>query len=160
MKFPLSLLIAATLAAPLAVQAADHHHEHGAPAAKATIELNAGKKWTTDAPLRQAMASLRTSATATLHKGHAGKATEADYDALSNETKAQLAYIVDNCKLDPKADAQLHMVLAGILDGAEVAKGKQPGKTRSEGVLQIVQGLNAYGKHFEHPGWKAIALAD
>ncbi len=156
MKFSLSLLIAASLATPLAVLAADHH-EHGA-VAKSEITLNAGKKWTTDAPLRQAMTALRSAVATTLPKAHAGKATPADYEALSKEANAQVAYIVQNCKLDTKADEQLHTVIAGILNGAEVAEGKQAGKERAEGVVQIAQGLNTYGTYFDHAGWKPIPL--
>ena len=156
MKFPISLLIAASLATPLAVVAADQH-DHGA-AAESAITLNAGKKWATDVPLRQSMAALRTAVATTLPKAHAGKATPADYDALGKTANAQVAYIVQNCKLDAKADEQLHTVIAGILHGAEIAEGKQAGTDRAEGVVQIAQGLNTYGKYFQHTGWKAIPL--
>lgn len=156
MQFPLSLLIAATLATPLAALAADHHGHDAAATSK--LERNAGKKWATDAPLRQAMTALRSAVATTLPKAHAGKATAADYEALSKEANAQVAYIVQNCKLDTKADAQLHTVIAGILNGAEVAEGKQAGKERAEGVVQIAQGLNSYGTYFDHAGWKPIPL--
>lgn len=156
MKFPMYVLIAATLASPLAVLAADHD-AHGA-AAKHRIELNAGKKWATDDPLRQAMMTIHASVGVTLPKAHAGKATTADYDAFSKEVNAQVAYIVQNCKLDPKADAQLHTVIADILAGAEAAAGTQKGKGRAAGVVQIAQGLNTYGKYFDHAGWKPVAV--
>lgn len=156
MKFPMYVLIAATLASPLAVVAAAHD-AHGA-AAKHRIELNAGKKWATDDPLRQAMVAIRASVDVTLPKAHAGKATAADYDAFSKEVNTQVAYIVQNCKLDPKADAQLHTVIADILAGAEAAAGTQKGKGRAAGVVQIAQGLNTYGKYFDHAGWKPVAV--
>jgi len=156
MKFPMYVLIAATLASPLAVLAADHD-AHGA-AAKHKIELNAGKKWATDDPLRQAMTAIHASVDITLPRAHAGKATTADYDAFSKEVNTQVAYIVQNCKLDPKADAQLHTVIADILAGAEAAAGTQKGKGRAAGVVQIAQGLNTYGKYFDHAGWKPVAV--
>lgn len=156
MKFPMYWLIAATLASPLAVLAADHD-AHGA-AAKHKIELNAGKKWATDDPLRQAMMAIHASVDVTLPKAHLGKATTADYDAFSKDVNTQVAYIVQNCKLDPKADAQLHTVIADMLAGAEAAAGTQKGKGRAAGVVQIAQGLNTYGKYFDHAGWKPVAL--
>lgn len=155
MKFPLSVLIAATLATPLVALAAEPH-AHGAEAPHA-IALNAGKKWETDGPLRQAMTAIRTSVATTLPKAHAGKATTADYDALSQEVNTQVAFMVENCKLDPKADAQLHTVIGEMLNGAEKAEGKQ-GKSRASGVVQIAQSLNTYGKYFDHAGWKSIAV--
>lgn len=156
MNFFTPLLIAATLATPLATLAADQHgHDSAAPQ---KIELNAGKKWATDVPLRQAMTAIRSSVAATLPAAHAGKATKADYDALGKEVAAQVAYIVQNCKLDPKADAQLHAVIGDIMNGAEAAEGKQPDKSRASGVVKITQGLNTYGKYFDHAGWQAIKL--
>lgn len=156
MKFSIPLLIVATLLTPLATLAADHQ-EHGA-AVPHKIELNAGKKWATDDPLRQAMTAIRSSVAATLPAAHAGKASAADYDALGKEVAAQVSYIVQNCKLDPKADAQLHVVIGDIMNGVEAAEGKQQGKDRASGVVKIAQGLNTYGKYFDHAAWQAIKL--
>ena len=156
MKFPLYLFLAASLASPLVALAVDQHEHH--TVAKSTIKLNAGNKWTTDVPLRKAMTALSTTVAATLPNAHAGTATAADYDALSREAKAQVVYIVQNCKLDAKADAQLHTIIADILNGAKVAEGKEAGAERAEGVVQIAQALNTYGKYFQHAGWKTIPL--
>ena len=156
MKFPLYLFLAASLATPLSALAVDQHEHHAV--AKKNITLNAGKKWATDAPLRKAMTTLSATVAATLPKAHAGKATAADYDALSREAKAQVVYIVQNCKLDAKADEQLHTIIADILNGAKIAEGKEAGAERAEGVVQIAQALNTYGKYFQHTGWKAIPL--
>lgn len=156
MKLPTFLLIAVTLAAPLTTLAADRH-EHGA-AASHKVELNAGKKWATDTPLRQGMTAIRSSAAAILPAAHAGKATAANYDAFGKEVAAHVTYIVQNCKLDPKADAQLHVVIGDIMAGVETAEGKQRDQERASGVVKVVQALDAYGKHFDHPGWKAIKL--
>lgn len=156
MQFSPLILAAALLANPLAAWAADSH-DHGT-AAPQKMGLNAGKKWMTDAPLRQAMTAMRESVAATLPLAHEGKATTAQFDALSQEVNAQVAAIVQNCKLDAKADAQLHTVIADLLSGAEIAEGKQPSKSRAAGVVQVAQGLNAYGKYFDHAQWKAIPL--
>ncbi len=156
MKFFPLILIAAVLANPLAAWAADPH-DHGTTEPQ-KVSLNAGKKWMTDAPLRQAMTAMRASVGATLPLAHDGTATAAQFDALSKEVNAQVAAIVQNCKLDAKADAQLHTVIAELINGAEVAEGKQQGKSRAAGAVQIAQGLNTYGKYFDHAGWKAIPL--
>ncbi|MBI2751511.1 MAG: hypothetical protein HYX43_19810 [Burkholderiales bacterium] len=156
MQFSPLILAAALLANPLAAWAADSH-DHGA-AAPQKMGLNAGEKWMTDAPLRQAMTAMRASVAATLPLAHEGKATTAQFDALSQEVNAQVAAIVQNCKLDAKADAQLHSVIADLLSGAEVVEGKQPSHSRAAGVVQVAQGLNSYGKYFDHAGWKAIDL--
>lgn len=157
MKFFPLILLATMLASPVATWAVDSH-DHGA-AASQKIALNAGKKWITDAPLRQAMSAMRASVVATLSLAHEGTATTAQFDALSHEVNAQVAAIVQNCKLDAKADVQLHTVIADLLSGAEVAAGKQTSQSRATGVVQLAQGLNTYGRYFDHAGWKAIPMA-
>ena len=139
MKPLLLSLSAAMLALPLMVQAAGHsHHDHGA-SAPPSIELNAGKKWATDDALRRGMGSIRTLAEKALPAAHAGKLTPAGYDALANDVNAQIAFVVENCKLDPKADAQLHIVIGDLTNGVEAMQGKQPGQDRAMGVVEISQ---------------------
>lgn len=160
MKSPKVLLLAIALALPLttlAGEAAKHEHEHGA-AGHAKLELNAGKKWATDEPLRHAMTNIRATVATALPAAHGGKMTPEQYDALGNDVNEQITYIVQNCKLDPKADAQLHIVLGGIMNGIDTATGKQHDQERALGVVKIAQSLNSYGKYFDHAGWKAIKL--
>lgn len=158
MKSPKLLLLAIALTLPLTTFAIEPaKHEHGA-AAHAKLELNAGKKWTTDAPLRQAMGNIRNTVTTALPAAHGGTLTPAQYDAFGNSVNAQITYIVQNCKLDPKADAQLHIIVADIMHGIDVASGKEPEQERALGVVKVAQSLNSYGKYFNHPAWKPIAL--
>ena len=153
-----ALLLSAALASPLAVYAADAHN-HGGSAETHQLQLNAGKKWETDAPLRKAMTAVRGSVTQILPTAHAGKATPADYDAFASTVNQQVAYMVENCKLPPAADAQLHIIVADLMAGAEAAQGKHGEDKRAEGVVKVAQASNAYGKYFSHSGWKAIPLA-
>ena len=156
MKSSTALLLALALSSPLAVLAADAH-DHG-KSAPHKLELNAGKKWGTDPALRQAMSGIQKSLAQTLPAAHSGKATAAEYDAFGKDVSAQVAYMVENCKLDPKADAQLHLIVADIMNGVEAAQGKQGEKQRATGVVKVAQAANAYGKHFDHSGWQAIKL--
>ena len=57
-------------------------HAHGA-AAPSKLTLDHGKKWTTDAPLRQRMGEIRALLAPQLGPIHAGKLPSADYQALS-----------------------------------------------------------------------------
>ena len=156
MKSPLALLLAIALSSPLAALAADAH-DHG-KSAPHKLELNAGKKWGTDNALRQGMSSIHASVAQTLPAAHSGNATAADYNAFGKDVTAQITYIVENCKLDPKADEQLHTIVADIMNGVEAAEGKQGEKQRASGVVKVAEAANAYGKHFDHAGWKAIQM--
>ncbi|NMM29161.1 MAG: hypothetical protein HHJ12_18260 [Glaciimonas sp.] len=160
MKSPQFLLLAIALALPLTTLASEAlKHEHDA-AVHTQLELNAGKKWATDIPLRQAMNSIRTTVATTLPAAHAGKLTPKQYDAFGNDITAQITYIVQNCKLAPEADAQLHIIVGDIMNGIDTAAGKQPDQKRALGVVKVAQSLNSYGDYFDHAAWQAIKLPD
>lgn len=156
MNYLMILSMAAALAVPYAASAAQH--EHHADAAVPKLELHAGKKWATDAPLRKGMSAIRASVAGALAAAHSGKATAATYEAVAKEATGQIAYIVKNCKLDPKADAQLHIVVGEIMQAVETLEGKGAEKDRASGLLAIAGALNTYGEYFAHPGWKALDL--
>jgi hypothetical protein len=151
------LPLLAALVLPLTAPAAEHHHHPETVPQK--LELNAGQKWETDAALRKGMSAIRATVSGALSAQHGGKASKSTYEAAAKKVNAQLADIVANCKLDPKADAQLHVVLGEIMSGVETLEGKKPDQPREAGLLATAQALNTYGDHFAHPGWKAIDLS-
>jgi hypothetical protein len=127
-----------------------HSHAHGE--SEATLTLDHGQKWQTDAPLRQGMGNMRAAMSKALPAIHGNKLDRAGYDALAGKLEGEMAYVVTNCKLDPQADAQLHIVLAQIGGGIEQMKAAQG----ENGAVAVVTALNAYGEHFDHPGWKPL----
>ncbi len=155
MKFPhlaFGLLAALSITATAPVVAAeshDHHHE----AATATLQLDQGRKWATDAPLRLAMASLRAALAGRLHGIHNGTLGREDYAALGKAIESQIGTIVSQCKLTPQADAMLHIVIAELAAAAEVMQGKAAGKPAAD---RAVSALNGYGSYFDHPAWQAL----
>lgn len=157
MKF-LALLATAALTFPLMAGASEStHHAHEATA-PGKIQLNAGKKWKTDDALRKGMNAINGSVAAALPAAHAGKFTPAQYDNFASDVNSQIAFIVQNCKLDPQADAQLHFIVSDMVDGLDAAQGKQAGKDRALGVVKVAQALNTYGQHFDHANWHAVKL--
>jgi hypothetical protein len=150
----LALALALAFAGPAAYGQAAHDHGHAAGEAK--LALNQGKKWTTDAPLRQGMESIRGAFAKDAKAIHANKATTKQYEALAAKVSGEVAGIVQNCKLEPAADEQLHLVIAELMAGAEAMEGKVKGETRRAGAERIAQALNAYGEHFDHAGWKRL----
>ena len=157
-KVLLPLLL--TLALPLSdlAQAAPHSHDHAAPdsttATTATgLHLNAGKKWPTDAPLRQAMQGLADAYLAVLHDIHMNRLPAAGYADLAKRTESAVADMVAQCKLDAQTDAQLHLIVAQLLDGS----GKMNStKTQRGGALQAIEALNRYGEFFDDPGFHPV----
>ena len=129
-----------------------HSHAAGAPA---TLTLDHGKKWTTDAPLRQRMGEIRALLAAKIEPIHQGKLAPAEYAALGAAVEGKVASIVAECKLPPEADAMLHLIVADLVAGADIMQGKAAG-TPAEGAHKVVTAANAYGRYFNDAGWKPL----
>ena len=136
-----------------AAQEATHDHGHSAASG---LQLNKGKKWATDQPLRQGMSRIQSSVGARLAAAHADKLTGAQYREVANEISGQVAYVVQNCKLEPAADAVLHVIVADLIAGADAMQGKIKGSAPKAGFVQVVQALDNYATYFDHPGWKPL----
>ncbi len=152
----LAILTAVALVAtiPATVEAAeshDHHHE----AAAAELHLNQGRKWPTDAVLRRGMAAMRTDLAGRLPAIHKGDLDPDQYAAIARSIEGEVGTIVGQCKLEPEADAMLHIVIADLMGAAATMQGKAPGRA-AEGAHRAVAALNNYGKYFSHPGWLPI----
>lgn len=129
----------------------DHEHSHD-DAAPQSLALKDGHKWATDDSLRQAMSGIRAVMAAGRPTGGEGGVSLQQYQALAGKVNEQIAFMVQNCKLDKEADAMLHLVLADLIAGAEAMAGRDGDKAR-QGAKQIAHALENYGAYFEHPGW-------
>jgi hypothetical protein len=136
-----------------AFAATEHPHaSHGAAGLELT--LNNGQKWPTDEALRRGMGEMRNAMEKSLVRIHDGPFTVGDYVALADRLQQQVDYVTANCKLPEDADAQLHLVLAEILEGMDVL---WVGAPRAHGALRAVAALEVYGRHFDDPNWVSIA---
>lgn len=148
-------LPALVLAVAMPALAADPHDHGSAQSAAHAISLDQGRKWATDAPLREGMSAIR-EALARQHP-ESGKASGADYEALAATIEKNVASIVANCKLPPEADRNLHFVVADLVAATDELRGKTAGVAPAEGVHKAVQAVNVYGRYFQHPGFKPLA---
>ena len=129
-------------------------HQHGAGEAKLTLDN--GKKWATDAPLRKGMGNIRTEMQASLNEIHEGKFPAARYTELAHKVSTEVGGIVAECKLEPKADAQLHLVIADLIQGVEAMEGKVKKVKRQSGAVKVLAALEKYGSYFDDPNWQAL----
>jgi hypothetical protein len=134
--------------------AAETGHDHGHAAASAK-PLPAGKRWSTDAPLRESMEQIRHSLEPKLAAIHNDKLAADEYKALAEHADKQVANIVANCKLPPDADAALHGIIAQIGEGTEAMAGKSKVSPR-DGAARVAKALDEYGRTFDHPRWKRL----
>ncbi|HET7204535.1 MAG TPA: hypothetical protein VFI92_14320 [Steroidobacteraceae bacterium] len=156
-RFPFAIAGAALLGLALAASgqpAQEHEHSHPADTALVSkLELDAGKPWPTDAPLRSGMAAIRTAFDADHPAIHEGRESDAQYEALAGRIEREVNSIVANCKLPAAADAQLHYVVGDLLQGVALMKGSDAGKSRHDGAARVHAALLAYGKYFDDPSW-------
>jgi hypothetical protein len=150
----MSLLLAATPGIALAQHDHEAHPMHGAGGAVAQLQLNAGQKWPTDAPLRAGMADIRVAFDTDHPAIHAGKQSDAQYAALAERIEQQVKSIVAQCKLPADADANLHLVVADLLQGATFMRGEDGAHSRHDGAALVHGALRAYGQYFDDPAWK------
>ena len=143
----------ALIAADSTVAAATHDHTAGEPA---KLVLDHGRKWPTDEPLRKGMIEIRTALAASHETIAKGTLTPDEYSALGRTVEANVGNIVAQCKLEPAADANLHLIVAELLAGADAMQGKSS-TPPAAGAAQVVRALNQYGAYFNHAGWKPLA---
>ncbi|WP_153147277.1 hypothetical protein [Dechloromonas sp. H13] len=151
---PLAAVVLIVVAAPgRGVLAAEdrHHGESGSAVQK--LQLNAGKKWATDAALRQSMDDINQAMAKALPLIHKDRFGDSDYAALATTINQKVGYAIEHCKLEAKADTMLHLVLADLMAGAEIMEGKTAA-ARHDGAVRVRQALESYGKYFQHPNWK------
>lgn len=144
-----SLLLGLVLST--AVQAASVTTAHAHAAHAQQLQLDHGQKWQTDAALRQGMAAIHLQLADALPAIHAGDISPAALQQLAAGIEAQVAGIVSNCRLEANADAQLHIVIAQLLQGSEQLAGKQPDTPPHAGAMAILQALDGYSGHFDDP---------
>lgn len=128
-------------------------HGHGQHAASELV-LNDGKRWATDAPLRQGLERIRDAAIPVVAASSARPLTKDEASALSSAIKDQVQFLVENCKLEPKADAALHVLLNDFLEGAG-ALATDP--TSKPALERVVKALDLYPQYFDHQGWRPLA---
>jgi len=144
-------LILATCLVSLAPAQAQQSHDHGHGM---QIELDHGRRWATDAPLREGMERVR-AAVATARQADAqGRLSTRQVQTLAIAVEDSIAFMVQHCRLEPKADANLHILL-GRLSAAVTAVKANP--KAPDGLPQMLEALDLYSGYFAHPGWKAIA---
>lgn len=127
-------------------------HDHASHAATA-LTLNAGKRWATDEPLRLGMQRIRDAVMPVL--GGTGQPTvgAAQAKAMAESVQVQVNFLFQNCKLEPAADAALHVLITEILAGSAAVATDPASQT---GPAQLLAALRKYPEHFDHPNWQPL----
>lgn len=133
--------------------ASDAHDAHGIDQS-AVLAPPEGQRWATDEPLREAMERLRASVEKQLAAQEEGSIDAAGSQALAQTVEREVAYMIENCRLPPKPDAALHVLIARMLSAAHDLK---ESRNDAQAASELARILNTYGEHFDHPGWTALS---
>jgi hypothetical protein len=151
----LSLGVAST-SAWSASSTATHDHEHASAVAAPALTLDHGAKWEIDEALGKAMGNIRGAVAAALDQVHDNTLPVTGYKALAGTIRTEVAYIVSNCKLEPAADVQLHLIVADLLDAADKMDLGVGNDFRRDAAVQAVGALENYATYFNDTGWVAL----
>jgi hypothetical protein len=149
----------ATLAVALAlalgthgIAAAETAAHDGHAVSTLEIVLNDGAKWQGDQNMLTGMSAIHGTMSANLDAIHAGSLPADAARGMAADVQKQIDFMVENCVLEPEVDEQFHIILGEVMTGVSAL---EEGEVEP-GAVKIVQALNAYGEHFEHPGWQMI----
>lgn len=146
------LVIVALVAGGAPARAAEHAHH----SRESALTLDQGRKWPTDAPLRQGMARIRVSMARALPGVRNGAFGASDYRTLAADIESSVTYVVENCTLQGDADAVLHGLISELLEGAQTMQGNSTVVSAQKGVAQVSAALAEYGRLFDDPGWAPL----
>ena len=145
------LTLAFALGASGAVAAQPHDH-NGQDEAAFTITLNDGAKWQGDQNMITGMTAIHATMGANLDAVHDDSLSPDAAATMAAEVQDQVDFMVENCVLEPAVDEQFHVILGEVLGGISSLNAGEV----DAGAVTIVRALNAYGEHFEHPGWQSF----
>lgn len=149
---PLVLALAAALAFGPGLAVAQTQSHDGHDAAVLELVLNDGAKWQGDQNMIDGMSAIRDRMATSLGPIHDGTLTADAAQGIAADIQTQVDFMIENCVLEPGVDEQFHSVLAQVTEGVAAL---EDGEVQAGGTT-IVQALNAYGAHFEHPGWQPL----
>lgn len=133
----------------LQAQSSHDHAEHETT----QLELDHGQLWPTDAPLREGMERVRDAVVVAQQADAQDRLDATQAQILVSAIEDSTAFMVQNCRLEPKADANLHILL-GRLSVATTAVKANPKATN--GLPKMLGVLDIYPHYFTHPDWQSV----
>lgn len=129
-----------------------HAHDHGDHGTLA-LTLNNGQRWETDAPLRLGMQRIRDAVAPAVAGPARLTLDQQQANILSNAVQENVAYLIQNCKLEPAADANLHFLITELVTGAALVAADPRSE---EGAMKLTHALAEYPRYFNHPNWSPL----
>lgn len=147
-----SMLVGAAMLAAPAIAQNEHKHDHAPATATAARTTVPAKRFATDDALRKGMASIASIVARPAKEIQEASLKGPAYLEMAGQVEEQVAYIIKNCKLEPKADHTLHEIIFDVNQSVGLMR-RNSVEIQRTGVLALNQALRNYAKYFDHPGW-------
>ena len=121
---------------------------------RAPSSLNQGKKWETDAAVRQGMDNIRDALAAHQTRIAKEQLNAQDYQQLAATIDKNVSAILTNRKVSKEAEKAFHLIIMlDLTQNVELMRAGLKVSLQRTGALGMLQTLRNYGEYFQHPGW-------
>lgn len=134
-----------------------HPHGYTLASERLVLKLDNGQRWPIDAALHEGMLGIRAALASRLEGIHQDSLGDLEYKALGEEVTAQIATIINNCKLPADADAQLHLLIAELMRGVAMTEVSYTGADPRPGALVLLNALAKYPRYFADDDFPPLA---
>ncbi len=144
----LSLLFLLVLFTQQGVAEDSHHHE-GHQKTTPALKLDNGEKWPTDKALRTNMSEIHDHVKKDIGKIKKNLMTMSEYQKLGRAIEVNIKTIFKKCKLPTKADAQLHIIMAGLLGANKTLTDGSSKIEKRKAIDEVLMNYRAYLDFFD-----------
>ena len=69
--------------------------------------------------------------------------------------EGSIAALLADCRLSPEAAHNLHLVVAELIQAADILQGRERG-TPMQGAARALRAVQMYATYFDHPNWTPV----
>ena len=153
----LATAVAAILAtlAPPAFAGGGYSPRASADLSYSVLRLDEGRKWATDEALRRHMGEIRDLLALQRREIAARNLMPEEAMLLGLGIEGSVASLLAQCRLAPEAAHNLHLVVAELVQAADILQGRAAGSPM-HGAGRALRAVQMYATYFDHPGWTPV----
>lgn len=119
------------------------------------LRFDEGRKWQGDASLRRYMGEIRDTLALQRSTILSRDLTQEQAAQMGAAIEARVASILTYCNLSDRAAHNMHLVMADLVQAADILQGRARGKP-VQGAGIALRAVQMYATYFDHPGWKPV----
>ena len=121
----------------------------------ASMRYDDGRKWSTDDQLRRYMGEIRDLLALQRSNIVARNLMPEEAALLGAGIESGVVAILTDCRLGAEAAHNLHLVVAELVQAADILQGRASG-TPMQGAGKALRAVQMYATYFDHPNWRPV----